>query len=109
MEEAKWHAEIFGVNADGEPCFFIELQRHSVQDQLDINPHLIKLAQELNLPLVCDNDAHFLRSEDWDAHDTLYCISNELKKKLGHAGRFIPQRVVCEEPGGDAKSVRGSS
>ena len=41
VEEAKWHAEIFGVNADGEPCFFIELQRHSVQDQLDINPHLI--------------------------------------------------------------------
>ena len=97
VEEAKWHAETFGVNADGEPCFFIELQRHSVQDQLDINPHLIKLAQELNLPLVCDNDAHFLRAEDWDAHDTLCCIS--MNKEKQDAGRFrYPKELYVKSP-----------
>lgn len=97
VEEAKWHAETFGVNADGEPCFFIELQRHSVQDQLDINPHLIKLAQELNLPLVCDNDAHFLRAEDWDAHDTLCCIS--MNKEKQDQGRFhYPKELYVKSP-----------
>ena len=107
VEEAKWHAEIFGVNADGEPCFFIELQRHSVQDQLDINPHLIKLAQELNLPLVCDNDAHFLRSEDWDAHDTLCCIS--MNKEKQDAGRFrYPKELYVKSPR-RCKKIRGSS
>ena len=97
VEEASWHAEVFGVNANGEPCFFIELQRHSVQDQLDINPHLIKLAQELNLPLVCDNDAHFLREEDWDAHDTLCCIS--MNKEKYDTSRFrYPKELYVKSP-----------
>ena len=74
-EEARWHADTFKANANGDPCFFVELQVHDVQLQLAINPHLKRLAAELNLPLVGDNDAHFLRAEDHDAHDTLCCIS----------------------------------
>ena len=75
VAEAKWHAETFKPNEKGEPRFFIELQRHSVKEQDAINPHLARLARELNLPLVCDNDAHFLLEDDYDAHDTLCCIS----------------------------------
>ncbi len=75
LAEAKWHAEIFKPNENGEPRFYIELQRHETKEQDDINPHLVRLAGELNLPLVCDNDAHFLLADDWDAHDTLCCIS----------------------------------
>jgi DNA polymerase III subunit alpha len=73
-EEAQWHAKCFGKNAKGEPRFYLELQRH-VEDQWQIDPLVRKLATELKLPLVCDNDAHFLRKEDHDAHDTLCCIS----------------------------------
>ena len=80
VKEAKWHAETFSPNSNGEPRFYIELQRHDVQDQLSINPHLIKLAKELELPIVCDNDAHYLGEEDWDAHDTLCCISMQKQK-----------------------------
>jgi len=29
----------------------------------------------LHLPVVCDNDSHFWLAEDWDAHDSLCCIS----------------------------------
>src|SRR5262245_36651403 len=75
VEEARWHSQTFGVNERGESRFFIELQRHEVQEQERINPHLIKLARELNLPLVCDNDSHFLLAEDYDTHDSLCCIS----------------------------------
>ena len=39
-----------------------------------INPKLVELARELDLPLVCDNDVHFLRAEDHDAHNSLCCI-----------------------------------
>ncbi len=56
------------------PRFYVELQHH-VPEQISINKHLVRLARELNLPLVCDNDAHFLRAEDHDGHDTLICIS----------------------------------
>ncbi|MHC4989426.1 MAG: DNA polymerase III subunit alpha [Planctomycetota bacterium] len=75
VEEATWHAQTFRPNEHGEPRFYIELQRHGVREQESINPHLIRLARELDLPLVCDNDVHFLRAEDYDTHDSLCCIS----------------------------------
>ncbi|QQE13243.1 DNA polymerase III subunit alpha [Planctomycetota bacterium] len=74
-QEAIWHKETFGVNENGEPCFYIELQSHEEKLQDQINPHLVKLARELDIPIVCDNDAHFLTADDWDAHDSLCCIS----------------------------------
>ena len=69
VESARWHAEAFGAGN-----FFIELQHH-IDEQNSINKHLVRLAHELGLPLVCDNDSHFLKKEDHDAHDTLICIS----------------------------------
>ena len=74
IAEAEWHAKTFAPGEDGEPRFFIELQRH-VPEQERINPLLKKLAAQLDLPLVIDNDAHFLNAEDHDDHDTLCCIS----------------------------------
>ena len=75
LEEARWHVEAFTPVSPDEPRFFIELQRNGVSAQEAINPHLQRLAAELRLPLVCDNDAHFLTEQDHDAHDTLCCIS----------------------------------
>ncbi len=75
VAEAKWHRETFGENENGEPRFFLELQHHGEQLQRDLNPLTAKLAKELDIPLVADNDAHFLTADDWDAHDTLCCIS----------------------------------
>lgn len=74
-KEALWHLEVFGPNEKGEPRFFLELQKHEEKLQRDINPLTTRLAEELDIPLVCDNDAHFLTADDWDAHDTLCCIS----------------------------------
>ncbi|MEM1353816.1 MAG: DNA polymerase III subunit alpha [Planctomycetota bacterium] len=73
--EAQWHKDLFGVNERGEPCFYLEMQRHEEKLQEQINPYIKQLARELDIPLVCDNDAHFMTAEDWDAHDTLCCIS----------------------------------
>lgn len=80
LDEANWHAKTFSPNSNGEPRFFIEVQRHGVEEQEAINPYLVKLANELRLPIVCDNDAHFLEECDWDAHDTLCCISMQKNK-----------------------------
>ena len=75
VAEAQWHASVFRPNDAGEPRFFLEMQHHGEQLQRDLNPHMARLADELNLPLVCDNDAHFMTADDWDAHDSLCCIS----------------------------------
>ncbi len=75
VAEAQWHASVFRPNDAGEPRFFLEMQHHGEQLQRDLNPQMARLADELNLPLVCDNDAHFMTADDWDAHDSLCCIS----------------------------------
>ena len=75
VKEAKWHLSVFKPNEEGEPRFYLELQKHEEKLQRDINPLTVRLAEELDIPLVCDNDAHFLTADDWDAHDTLCCIS----------------------------------
>ncbi|MDA1008321.1 MAG: DNA polymerase III subunit alpha [Planctomycetota bacterium] len=96
IEEAKWHAKTFGPDEHGQPRFYIELQRHS-EDQDRLVPLLIKLARELNLPLVCDNDAHFLRAEDHDVHDTLCCIS--MGKTKSDAARLkYPTSLYVKSP-----------
>jgi DNA polymerase-3 subunit alpha len=75
------------------PRFYVELQHH-VPEQNSINKHLIRLARELSLPLVCDNDSHFLRAEDHDAHDTLICISTGKAKKEQDRLHYPPDRYV---------------
>jgi DNA polymerase-3 subunit alpha len=75
------------------PRFYIELQHH-VPEQNSINRHLVRLARELSLPLVCDNDSHFLRAEDHDAHDTLICISMGKGKRDADRLRYPPELYV---------------
>ncbi|MHC4208084.1 MAG: DNA polymerase III subunit alpha [Planctomycetota bacterium] len=75
IDEARWHADTFGVNEQGEPRFFLEIQRHGSAEQDRLNPLILRLADELDLPVVADNDTHFLLAEDHDIHDSLCCIS----------------------------------
>src|SRR5262249_55751146 len=79
-----------------QPRFYVELQHHVVE-QNSINKHLIRLARELSLPLVCDNDSHFLRREDHDAHDTLVCISTSKSKRDPDRMRY-PEEAYVKSP-----------
>ncbi|MFT5422799.1 MAG: DNA polymerase-3 subunit alpha [Phycisphaerales bacterium] len=92
VESARWHAENFCDDGTG-PRFYVEMQHH-VAEQIQINPHLIQIARELGLPLVCDNDSHFLRAEDHDAHDTLICISTGKVKSDTTRMRYTPELYV---------------
>ena len=94
--EAKWHQQLFADEGSG-PRFFLELQSHEEQLQDRINPHTVRLARELNIPLVCDNDAHFLTADDWDAHDTLCCISMG-KIKSDESRLHYPKDLYVKSP-----------
>ena len=67
-EAASWHANLF----DGR--YYLEVQAHDSPHQRDLNNRVFKLADELGLPVVATNDAHFLKKQDHDAHDVLLCI-----------------------------------
>ncbi len=97
VAEAKWHREVFPDDEHGNPRFYLELQHHEEQLQRDINPLTTKLAEELGIPLVCDNDAHFLTGDDWDAHDTLCCIS--MGKVKSDSNRLLyPRDLYVKSP-----------
>jgi len=55
-------------------CFFLELQENKIPEQAKANAGLMKMAQDLSLPLVATNDCHYLRREDAKAHEVLLCI-----------------------------------
>lgn len=39
-----------------------------------MNQGILRIHRETGLPMVCTNDAHYLRKEDAEAHDVLLCI-----------------------------------
>jgi DNA polymerase-3 subunit alpha len=67
-EAAAWYAEVF------KGRYYLEVQAHDSPGQNKLNHSIFKLSDELGLPVVATNDAHFLRSNDHDAHDVLLCI-----------------------------------
>ena len=58
----------------GEGNFYLELQDHGIADQRTVNRALLQMHNETEIPLVCTNDAHYLRKEDAESHDVLLCI-----------------------------------
>ena len=67
-EAAEWYADVF----DGR--YYLEVQGHDSEGQHELNRQIFALGEDLGLPVVATNDAHFLRKEDHDAHDVLLCI-----------------------------------
>lgn len=72
LEEAK-NSALRYKSAFGDD-FYLELQDHGMPEQKKVNPMLIELARELNIPLVATNDVHYLEQEDAEVQDVLICI-----------------------------------
>ena len=62
-------SEIFGKDN-----FFIEIQDHGLNEQRQILPELIRIADECGLGLVATNDCHYLRRENAQTQAVLMCI-----------------------------------
>jgi DNA polymerase-3 subunit alpha len=77
---AEWYANLF----DGR--YYLEVQAHASEGQAKLNQDIFALADELGLPVVATNDAHFLSAADHDAHDVLLCIG--LGKDRGDPNRM---------------------
>jgi DNA polymerase-3 subunit alpha len=58
----------------GAGNFFLELQFQGIEEQKIVNNGLLPLAGDLGIPLVCTNDVHYLRRDDFRSHDVLLCI-----------------------------------
>ena len=54
---------------------YVELQRHGLENERIVEPQLVELAYELELPLVATNEPYFGDPDDYEAHDALICIA----------------------------------
>ena len=68
-EVARYYRDLFG-----EGNYYIELQNHGIEEQLRILPDLIRLARELDIPLVATNDCHYIDRADSEMQHILICI-----------------------------------
>src|SRR5882672_1180448 len=76
VEQARPALEAAGRLRDilGPDNFFLEMQYQGIEEQKIVNRGLVPLARDLNLPLVCTNDVHYLKQGDHQPHDILLCI-----------------------------------
>lgn len=80
--KAREYEDIFGKGN-----FFIELQQHtSIPDQNMVTPQLVRLARELDIPMVATQDSHYTHHHDQEAHDILLAV--QTGNKLDDKDRF---------------------
>ena len=70
---AKRFLDIFGDR------FYIEIQRHGLNDEIKTEPGFLKIARELNVPIVATNDVCFAADTDYEAADALGCVLGQTK------------------------------
>jgi DNA polymerase-3 subunit alpha len=58
----------------GRDAFYVELQDHGLPEQREVNPRLVRMARDLDIPLVATNDTHYTERGHARAHDVLLCI-----------------------------------
>ena len=92
-EIAGQYKEIFGKDN-----FYLELQYHRIKEQEEANKFLVKLAKELNLPLVATNDCHYLNRSDATPHDVLLCIGTGKYVKDVNRMRYSSDEFYVKSP-----------
>lgn len=93
---AKEFLKIFGAD------FYIEIQRHGIDDEKIVNPRLLQLAEDLNIPIVATTDSHYLRKEDAFAHEVMMCLGDkktmyEDHRKYEGTGYYLRSSAEMEE------------
>ena len=58
----------------GHGNFFLEIQDQGLDEEALINPELVRLSGELDIPLAATNDVHYVNRSDAEAHDVLLAI-----------------------------------
>ena len=82
-EEFKWWFDMFGED------YFIELQRHNMEEQETINQVLMRFAKKYNVPVIATNDSHYTDRDDYNAHDILLCINTGEKQSTPGFDDFV--------------------
>ncbi len=67
-EVALWYKNLFGND------FYLEIQDHGSPEDRIVNVEIVRISEELGIPIIATNDAHYLSKNDVEAHDALLCV-----------------------------------
>jgi DNA polymerase III subunit alpha len=72
----------------GRENYFLELMEHGLSIESDVRQDLLRLAKQLQIPLLATNDSHYVTADQADAHDNLLCIGVGKNKDDPNRFRF---------------------
>ncbi len=70
-EAIREYKEIFGDD------FYLELMRHGIPEQDQVNEVLKELSRKCDVPLIATNDVHYVEAGDFDAHKVLIKLNTD--------------------------------
>jgi DNA polymerase III subunit alpha len=70
---------------------YVELMRHGLAEERATEAGFLDLAYARNLPLLATNDAHFIASDMYEAHDALLCIAEGTYVSEAKRRRLTPE------------------
>lgn len=76
----KWFKDVF------KDDFYLEMQNHFLEEQIEVNKYLREYAKKYNIKLVVTNDVHYLDRSDAKMQDVLMCV--QMQKTIDDPNRL---------------------
>jgi DNA polymerase III subunit alpha len=89
-KEFEWWLDLFGED------YYIELQRHNMREQDEVNEVLLRFAKDYNVKVICSNDSHYVDQKDANAHDILLCINTGEKQSTPAIREFVEEGTIMK-------------
>lgn len=86
------------VDIFGRDNFFLELQDHDIAEDQTVNAGLLRLSKDIDIPLICTNDSHYIYKDDWKPHDILLCIQTGKKVADEDRMRYAEGQYYLKSP-----------
>jgi DNA polymerase-3 subunit alpha len=60
----------------GKDSYFCEIMQHGLEIERRVIPDLLRIAKDLDIPLVATNDSHYTHQHDATSHAALLCVQS---------------------------------
>jgi DNA polymerase-3 subunit alpha len=82
----------------GKDRFLLEVQRHGIDKQEQVNEVLAGFGKEFGLRVCATNDLHYVHRHDSEAHDVLLCLQTGARFNDPNRWRFSTQENYLKTP-----------
>ncbi len=89
IKNGRGQADIAWLNYVFERRLYIELQRHHLRNEEDVNQSLLALSHKLRIPYFASNGAYYADQHDRELFDVFTCIKNH--STIYEAGKLLSE------------------